>query len=49
MVGAVLILIAMFVVGPIAVFAMGAVWSALHGYLEVEAADARAAAETAGS
>jgi hypothetical protein len=46
-VGAILILVAMFVVGPIAVFVMGAVWSALHGYLEVEAADAREAAPTA--
>lgn len=42
--GAVLVLLAMFVVGPIGVFAVGAIWSALHGYLEVEAADDRAAA-----
>jgi hypothetical protein len=47
MVGAVLILLAMFVIGPIAVFVMGAAWSALHGYLEVEAADARETAPTA--
>jgi hypothetical protein len=33
MVGVVLILVAMFLVGPIAVFVGGAVWSALFGYV----------------
>jgi hypothetical protein len=41
-IGAVLVLLAMFVVGPIAIFATGAVWSALHGWLESDAADDRA-------
>jgi hypothetical protein len=42
--GAIVILVAMFVVGPIGLFVVGAIWSALHGWLEVEAADARAEA-----
>jgi hypothetical protein len=48
MIGAVLVLLAMFVVGPIAVFAAGVVWSALHGWLESEAADERANAPVPG-
>jgi hypothetical protein len=46
-VGVVLVLLGMFVVGPIGVFAVGAVWSALHGWLEVEDADQRAASSPA--
>ncbi|HEX4490755.1 MAG TPA: hypothetical protein VH914_06070 [Acidimicrobiia bacterium] len=42
MIGVVLVLLGMFVVGPIGVFAVGVVWSALHGWLESEDADARA-------
>jgi hypothetical protein len=41
--GAIVILVAMFVVGPIGLFLAGAVWSALHGWLESADADARAA------
>ena len=40
--GAIIILVAMFVVGPIGTFAVGAVWSALHGELESMDADDRA-------
>jgi len=47
-IGAVLVLLGMFVVGPIGIFVVGAIWSALHGWLEVEAADERAAAPPAG-
>ena len=49
MVGAVLILLVMFVVGPIGVFAAGAVWSAIHGWLESDAADTRAQTPAASS
>jgi hypothetical protein len=45
-IGAVLILLAMFVVGPIAIFALGAVWSALNGWMQSDAADDRAASAT---
>ena len=50
MAGAIIILFVMFVAGPIGVFAVGAIWSAANGWLQSEAADARAAsiAETAG-
>jgi hypothetical protein len=41
-IGVVLVLLGMFVVGPIGVFAVGLVWSALHGWLESEDADERA-------
>jgi hypothetical protein len=38
--GAIIILIVMFVVGPIGLFLVGAVWSALHGEIEtLDAAD----------
>ena len=33
MAGAVIIVIVLFVIGPIAVFAGGAIWSALNGWL----------------
>jgi hypothetical protein len=39
MAGAVVILVVMFVVGPIAVFFGGAIWSALFGQLESDAND----------
>jgi uncharacterized membrane protein len=39
--GAIIILVAMFVVGPIGTFAVGAIWSALHGELESMDADDR--------
>jgi hypothetical protein len=42
MVGAIIILVAMFIVGPIGIFAVGAAWSALHGEIESDAADTRA-------
>jgi hypothetical protein len=43
MVGVILILVAMFVAGPIGVFVLGVMLSAAHGWLESEAADDRAA------
>jgi len=42
--GAVLILIVFVLVGPVALFAGGAAWAALHGWLQAEDADRRAAA-----
>ena len=42
MVGVVLILLALFVIGPIAVFAGGGIWSALIGWESSEDADANA-------
>ncbi len=50
MLGVVLVLLGMFVVGPIAVFLAGAVWSALFGWAvgdSVLPADAEAAAAAA--
>jgi hypothetical protein len=41
-VGVVLILLALFVVGPVAVFVVGGVWSALMGYVLSDDADRRA-------
>jgi hypothetical protein len=46
MVGVVLILVVMFVVGPIAVFFGGGIWSALMGWLLSDDADRRAEAPT---
>jgi hypothetical protein len=43
-VGPILILLALFVVGPIGLFIVGGLFSAVHGEAEVEAADRRAAA-----
>jgi hypothetical protein len=40
--GAIIILVGMFIVGPIGLFLVGAIWSALHGWLESDAADTRA-------
>jgi hypothetical protein len=42
-IGAVLILIVFVLVGPVALFAAGAAWSALHGWLQSEDADRRVA------
>ena len=42
MVGAVAILIALFIVGPIGLFVVGGIWSALQGWLQSEDADRRA-------
>ena len=43
MVGVVLVLLVIFVVGPVGLFVVGAAWSALHGWLLSADADARAA------
>jgi hypothetical protein len=43
MIGPVLILIVLFIAGPIGLFVVGGIWSALHGWSESEDADARAA------
>ncbi|MFM7224013.1 MAG: hypothetical protein ACKO1Y_01045 [Actinomycetota bacterium] len=48
MLGAVLILIVFVLIGPVALFMGGAVWSALHGWLQSEDADQRAAAPAEG-
>ena len=42
--GAIIVLFVMFVVGPIGIFAVGAIWSALAGWLLTADADARAEA-----
>jgi hypothetical protein len=42
-IGVVLVLLGIFVVGPIGLFVVGAVWSAVTGWLLTEDADARAA------
>lgn len=51
MVGVVVILVVMFVVGPIALFVAGALWSAVFGQLETwhNAGDADAVPEGTGS
>lgn len=41
MIGVVLILLALFVVGPIGLFLVGAAWSALNGWLLSDDADLR--------
>ena len=41
MAGAIVILLAMFIVGPIGLFAAGAAWSAVNGWLQSADADAR--------
>ena len=45
MIGVVLILLALFVVGPIGLFIAGGLWSALQGWLQSEDADERAEVE----
>jgi len=42
-IGAILILLVIFVIGPIGLFVVGGVWSALTGWLMSEDADARTA------
>jgi hypothetical protein len=42
-VGVVLVLLFIFVVGPIGLFVVGGAWSAITGWLLSEGADARAA------
>jgi hypothetical protein len=39
-------LLALFLVGPVALFVVGAIWSMLMGWVLSDDADARAAAET---
>lgn len=41
MIGAVLVVIAMVIAGPVALFVGGAVWSALIGWFSVDDAEAR--------
>jgi hypothetical protein len=43
-VGVVLVLIALFIAGPIALFVAGALWSAVLGWFLVEDADEKAGA-----
>jgi hypothetical protein len=43
MIGAVGILVFLFVIGPVGLFVVGGIWSAVHGLLESEDADRRAA------
>jgi hypothetical protein len=42
-IGVVLVLFVIFIAGPVGLFVVGAAWSALHGWLLSEDADARAA------
>ncbi len=44
--GAIIVLFVMFVAGPIGVFAVGVIWSALTGWFLTADADARAAEPT---
>ena len=46
MVGVVIVLFIMFVAGPIGVFVVGVIWSALSGWLLTADADTRAAEPT---
>ena len=41
--GAIIVLFVMFVAGPIGIFVVGVIWSALTGWLLTAEADARAA------
>jgi hypothetical protein len=45
MVGVVLIVLAIFIVGPIGLFVVGGIWSALSGWLLSDGADTQAAAD----
>jgi hypothetical protein len=40
-IGVVLVLFVIFIAGPVGLFVVGAAWSALHGWLLSEDADAR--------
>jgi hypothetical protein len=44
--GAVIVLVVLFVIGPIALFVAGAIWSAVFGWISVDDADRRAGAAT---
>jgi hypothetical protein len=44
--GAVIVLVVLFVIGPIALFVAGAIWSAIFGWISVDDADRRAGAAT---
>ncbi len=48
MVGVVVILLVMFVIGPIAFFVLGAVWSALFGWLNVATIDEETGVDSRG-
>jgi hypothetical protein len=43
--GAIAILVALFVIGPIGLMLVGALWSALQGWVQSEDADRRAGGE----
>ena len=43
MIGVVLVLLALFVAGPIGLFLVGAIWSAAFGWLSTDAAERHAA------
>ena len=45
--GVVLVLLAMFVAGPIGLFLVGAIWSAVFGWFVTDDADTRAAGSDA--
>jgi hypothetical protein len=47
--GAVLILLFMFLIGPIGLFLVGAIWSAAFGWLLVDESEERAEAQTSAS
>lgn len=40
-IGPIAILVVIFVIGPIALFLVGGGWSAIHGWIESDAADRR--------
>jgi hypothetical protein len=44
-IGAVLVLLGIFIVGPIGLFITGAAWAAVNGWLASEDADLRASSE----
>jgi len=48
-IGIVLVLLAIFVVGPVVLFVIGAGWAAINGYLQSEDADKRANSQTPAS
>jgi hypothetical protein len=47
-VGAVIILVVMFVIGPLAFFALGAIWSALFGWLNIATIDEQTGVDSEG-
>jgi hypothetical protein len=44
MVGVVLVLLAMFIAGPVGLFVVGALWSAVFGWLAADDAETQASA-----